>query len=91
MIKNTKIELQAKTIRRLQDDNIRLSKENKELKKQLQEHKVLMGAAEKYRDEHKKAIGLLNEAKEMYNEALSDILAEKKRLKEEFEKLMKGI
>ena len=50
-----------------------------------------MGAAEKYRDEHKKAIGLLNEAKEMYNEALSDILAEKKRLKEEFEKLMKGI
>lgn len=91
MIKNAKIELQAKTIRRLQDENTRLNKENKELRKQIQENETVVSAAEKYRDEHKKALGLLREAKERYTEAVSEILSEKKVYKEEFEKMMDKI
>lgn len=91
MIKNRKLELQAKTIRRLQDDNIRLNKENKELKRKLQEQSDIISAAENYRTEHQKALSILADAKDRYNEALKEIMAEKKRYKKEFEECLKGI
>ena len=46
MLKERRIELQAKTIKRLQDDNIRLNTENKELKRKLREQSKLIEAAE---------------------------------------------
>ena len=91
MLKERRIELQAKTIRRLQDDNIRLNTENKELKRKIQEQSKLIEAAETYRNEHQKAIAALNGAKERYNEAVREVAAEKKRYRKEFEECLKGM
>ena len=91
MLKERRIELQAKTIRRLQDDNIRLIAENKELKRKIQEQSKLIEAAETYRSEHQKAIAALNDAKERYSEAVRDVVAEKKRYRKEFEECLKGM
>lgn len=91
MIKNRKLELQAETIRRLQNDNKRLDAENRELKRKLQEQSAVITAAENYRTEHQKALAVLSEAKERYNEALREIMSEKKRYRKEFEKCLKGI
>lgn len=91
MLKERRIELQAKTIRRLQDDNIRLNIENKELKRRLHKQARLIEAAETYRNEHQKALLALNEAKERYNEAVSEVVAEKKRYRKEFEECLKGM
>jgi len=79
MLKNRKIELQAKTIRRLRDDNLRLAAENKELKRKLQEQTKLIEAAGKYRAEHQKSMAVLERAKEKYNEAARTVMAEKKK------------
>lgn len=91
MLKERRIELQAKTIRRLQDDNIRLNTENKELKRKLHEQSKLIQAAETYRSEHQKALSALNEAKERYNEAVREAVTEKKRYRKEFEACLKGM
>lgn len=79
MIKNRKIELQSKTIRRLQEDNIRLNKENRELRKKIKEQEDIVLAAEKYRTAHLKALSALNNAKKRYNEAARRIAAKRKR------------
>ena len=91
MLKERKIELQAKTIRRLQDNNIRLNAENKELKRKILEQSKLIEATETYRKEHQKALTTLNDAKERYNEAVRDVVSEKKRYRKEFEKCLKGM
>ena len=91
MLKNKKIELQAKTIRRLHEDNIRLNKENNELKNRLKEQSILIETAETYRTEHQKALSALNDAKERYNEAVRIAVAEKRRCRKEFEECLKRI
>ena len=91
MLKNRKIQLQSKTIRRLQDTYARLTAENKELKKKLQDQLVLAQAAEKYRAEHQKAMAALNSAKERYNEAVRSVISEKKQYREEFQEFLKEI
>ena len=91
MLKERRIELQSKTIKRLQDDNIRLNAENKELKRQLYEQTRLIEAAETYRTEHQKALLALNEAKERYNKAVREAVSEKKRYRKEFEECLKEI
>lgn len=91
MLKNRRIELQSKTIRRLQEDNTRLTAENKELKKKIYEQAKLIDAAEKYRAEHQKALDALGSAKERYNEAIRAVVAEKKRYKEEFGEIVKNL
>lgn len=90
MLKERRIELQSKTIRRLQDHNYRLTAENKDLKHRLHEQSRLIEAAETYRTEHLKALCALNEAKERYNEAVRAVVSEKKRYRKEFEECMKN-
>ena len=75
MLKNRKIELQAKTILRLKEENNRLATENKALKEKLQEQNSLVQAAENYRDEQLKILRTLNESKEKYEEAVRDVKA----------------
>ena len=91
MLKERRIELQSKTIKRLQDDNIRLNTENKELKRKLREQSKLIEAAETYRNEHQKVLCALNEAKERYNEAVREVVTEKKRYSKEFEECLNGM
>ncbi len=91
MLKERRIELQAKTIRRLQEDNIRLNAENKELKRKLRGQAKVVQAAEAYRNEHQKVLSALNEAKERYNEAVMEVVAEKKRYRKEFEECLRGM
>lgn len=91
MLKEKKMELQAKTIKRLQEDNLRLTKENKELKASYQEQERIIAAAEKYREEHLKILSALNDAKQRYNEAIREIVAEKKRYRKEFEECIRGL
>ena len=83
MMKNRKIELQSKTIQRLQEDNMRLKGENRELRKKLQEQQDIVLAAEKYKAAHQKALSVLNDAKKKYNEAVRRIAAERKRYRKE--------
>ncbi len=91
MLKDRKIELQAKSIRRMQDDNLRLNAENKALKEKLLKQAKLTEAAEQYRKEHLKALSALNDAKDRYNEAVREIVAEKRRYRKEFEECLKGV
>ena len=91
MLKERRIKSQLKTIKRLQDDNIRLHAENRELKCRLQEQSRLIDAAEAYRKEHRKALSALSEAKERYNQAVREIVAEKQRYGKEFEACLKGM
>lgn len=91
MLKERRIELQTKTIKRLQNDNIRLHTENKDLKHKLHEQSKLIEAAENYRNEHQKALCALNEAKERYNEAVREVVSEKKRYRKEFEECLNGM
>ena len=81
----------VKTSRRLQYDNICLNAENKELKRKIQEQSKLIEATETYRNEHQKALTALNDTKERYNEAIRDVVAEKKRYRKECEKCLKRI
>lgn len=91
MLKERRIKSQLKTIKRLQDDNIRLHTENRELKCRLQEQSRLIDAADAYRKEHRKALSALSEAKERYNQAVREIVAEKQRYGKEFEACLKGM
>lgn len=91
MLKDRKIKLQAETIRRIREDNLRLNAENKALKEKLLKQTGMIEAAEQYRKEHLKALSALNDAKERYHEAVREIAAEKKRYRKEFGECMKGI
>ncbi len=81
MQNETQKELRTRTIRRLREDNLRLDRENQELRREIRQHKALIRAAETYRDEHQKALTALNDARDQYQKALREVASIKKRLK----------
>ena len=91
MIKDRKIELQAKIIHELQEDNASLTARIKELEKIVNDDQKIIEAAMVYRDEHEKCVASLNEAKDRYLQAIQDIADYKKKYKHDMETLLKTI
>lgn len=91
MTKDRKIELQAKIIHELQDDNASLTARIKELEKIVNDNKQIIDAATTYRDEQEKCIAALNEAKEKYLKAAQDMAEQKQKYKNDMEALLKTI
>lgn len=91
MTKDRKIELQAKIIHELQEDNASLTARIKELEKIVNDNKQIINAATVYREEHEKCINSLNKAKEEYLQAAHDMAEQKKKYKNDMETLLKTI
>ena len=91
MTKNRKIELQAKIIHELQEDNASLTARIKELEKIVNDNKKIIDAAITYRDEHEKRIASLDELREKYSQAVKDMAEQKKKYKNDMEALLKTI
>ena len=91
MTKNRKIELQAKIIHELQEDNASLTARIKELEKIVNDNQKIIDAAITYRDEHEKRIASLDELREKYSQAVKDMAEQKKKYKNDMEALLKTI
>lgn len=91
MTKDRKIELQAKIIHELQEDNASLTERIKELEKIVNDNKKIIDAATTYSEKQEKCIASLNEAKEKYLQAIKDITEQKKKYKRDMEALLKTI
>lgn len=86
-----KIELQAKIIHELQEENASLVERIKELERIVNDNEKIIDTAKTYRDEHEKCIASLNEIKEKYVQATKDIAEQKRKYKSGMEALLKTI
>lgn len=91
MTKDRKIELQAKIIHELQEDNASLTARIKELEKIVNDDQQVIEAATTYHSEHEKCIAALNEAREKYLKATQDMAEQKQKYKHDMEVLLKTI
>jgi hypothetical protein len=91
MTKDRKIELQAKIIHKLQEDNASLTARIKELEEIVNNNQKIIDAAAVYRDEHEKCIASLNEARSEYMQAAQEMTEQKKKYKNDMEALLKTI
>lgn len=86
-----KIELQAKMIRELQIKVQELAQENAELKFKIQEDEKLVTEAETYTEIHNQCVQSLNEAKEKYYAALSELQKERSKYQKEMKRFFHGM
>lgn len=91
MTKDRKIELQAKIIHELQENNATLTARIKELEKIVNDNQKIIDAADVYRDEQERCIAALNEARLKYQQAAQEMIEQKKKYKNEMETLLKTI
>lgn len=91
MTKDKKIELQAKIIHELQEENMSLIERIKELEKIVDDNKVNADAVNTYHEEQEKCIASLKEAKDGYLQATKNLIEQKKKYKKDMEHLLKTI
>ena len=84
------MEIIEKRNKALQDDNIALNKRVAELEKELKSLHDIINAADKYTEEHRKAMRLLGESRERYELAYKQMMNLKKEYEKRMEKVLKG-
>lgn len=88
-IKEKKDDVQKNLIARLVQNNKDLIKEITQLREQLKEQQCIIKEAEKYKEEHDKALSNLLSAKDRYETALSLLMDERKEYKKEMDIFIK--
>lgn len=90
MFETKRIEMLEKRCRALQEDNQELNKRNMELQGEIKSLRGIIDAADKYTDEHRKAMVLLNESRARYDLAYKQMMKLKKEYETRMNKVLKG-
>ncbi len=91
MFEKERIQRLEKVIAELKAENKELKAENIRLLDDIEKNRKLVEAANAYQEEHLRALNIMKEAKEYYDDALLQLIEEKKRYKKEFEELINKI
>ena len=91
MFESKRIETLEKRCAALQADNKALNKRNKELKDELDNLHDVVEAANKYADEHAKAMRLAAVSRERYELAYKQMMKLKKEYELRMEQVLKGL
>ena len=90
MFETKRIEILEKRCKTLQEDNQMLNKRIKELQDENNNMHDIIEAANKYTEEHRKAMTLLNESRARYDLAYKQMMKLKKEYETRMEKVLKG-
>lgn len=91
MLDKRKLEILKKNNRELKETNNALAKENRRLRDELQRHAAVVKAAEKYKDEHTRALTALDNARQKYVLATRELIRQKELSDKEFKDLLSKI
>lgn len=91
MFETKRIEVLEKRCAKLQADNKALSDRNKQLEGELASLHDIVEAANKYSEEHRKAMRLAAESRERYELAYKQMMKLRKEYEQRMERVFKGL